>query len=371
MKKLGLGMMRLPLAAGGDQGKVDMDQVCRMVDRFLERGFTYFDTAYMYHNHESERVVREALVRRHDRDSFLLADKLPLVELKTGTRADQERIFREQLEKCGVDYFDYYLLHDMSAAQYETARRLDSFAFVRERQAAGQVRHIGFSFHDTPALLDEILTDHPEFEFVQLQINYLDWNSQAVQAAKCYETAVRHGKKVVVMEPVRGGRLAQLAPEAEAALRKVHPDWSPAVWALRFAAGLEEVMVVLSGMSNLEQLEDNTGHMDQVGPLTAEERTALDTALGSLAMAIPCTGCRYCTEGCPQKIAIPEYFALYNQEKRAVHPDRDAQHVYYTHYTREFGRASDCVACGQCEEMCPQHLHIIDLLKRVAETFEA
>ena len=372
MKKLGFGMMRLPLADPEDQRSVAADQVCRMVDRFLERGFTYFDTAYMYHNYESERIVREALVRRHPRESFWLTDKLPLMQLGEKGPEDQERIFREQLEKCGVEYFDGYLLHNLNRRQYATAQRLDSFGFLRRLKEEGLARHIGFSFHDNAQLLDEILTAHPEVDLVQLQINYLDWDTESIQSRQCYETAARHGKRVVVMEPVTGGRLASLPAEAEALLRQSRPQWSPASWAIRFAASLDQVMVVLSGMSNLEQLEDNTGYMGDFRPLTEEERKVLEETVAAIRAAtpIPCTGCFYCAEGCPQKIAIPEYFDLYNRESRVTGGGRRPQRDYYRNYAKDHGKASDCVACGQCEEACPQHIPVIHWLKEVAALFE-
>ena len=373
MKKLGFGMMRLPLSDPKNQGQVDLNRVCAMVDLFLEQGFTYFDTAYMYHEHNSERVVRETLVKRHPRDSFTLATKLPLALMKDSAPADQERIFSEQLEKCGVTYFDYYLLHCLNKENYERAQRLDSFAFLREKKAAGLARHIGFSFHDTAALLDEILTAHPEVDFVQLQINYLDWDSENVQSRKCYEVAVKHGKQVVVMEPVKGGSLAHMVPEAEALLRGAHPDWSLASWGIRFAASLENVMVVLSGMSDLEQMRDNTSFMADFQPLTKAETDTVFQAAEILrrAIAVPCTACRYCVEGCPQNIAIPEYFAVYNTLEQMGGTITPPILSRYAMQAKGHGRASDCVSCGQCEAACPQHIEIISWLKKVAETFEA
>ena len=372
MKKLGFGMMRLPVPDPNVQGQVDLNQVCAMVDTFLEKGFTYFDTAYMYHDHNSERVVRKTLVERHPRDRFTLATKLPLSMMKDSTPADQERIFSEQLEKCGVTYFDYYLLHNLNKETYARAQKLDSFAFLQEKKAAGLARHIGFSFHDSAALLDEILTAHPEVEFVQLQINYLDWDSESIQSRKCYETAVKHGKQVVVMEPVKGGSLAHMLPEAEALLRSAHPDWSIPSWGIRFAASLDHVMVVLSGMSDLEQVRDNTGYMADFQPLTEAERQTVFQAAEILrkSIAIPCTACRYCVEGCPQNIAIPEYFELYNTSYQIGGRTSPAVRMRYGFLQRDHGKASDCVACGQCESACPQHIEIISWLKKVAAALE-
>lgn len=369
MKKLGFGMMRLPLLNEEDKKSIDKKTVCQMVDTFMERGFTYFDTAYMYHEYESERAVKDVLVTRKDRDSYTLASKLPVMQLKE--KEDMERIFNEQREKCGVEYFDYYLLHALDAEHYKTVKRLDCFGFAMQKKAEGKVKHVGFSFHDSAEVLDQILTEHPEAEFVQLQLNYLDWEDVKVQSRKCYETAVKHGKKVVVMEPVKGGTLAKLPKKAEDVLKALHPDWSAASWAIRFVASLENVMVVLSGMSTPEQMDDNTAYMKEFEPLTEKEKQVL---LGEVvdsiheAAKIPCTACRYCVEGCPMNIAIPEYFALYNDE---ITDKGNPEHAKrYAELTKEHGKASDCVECGQCEGACPQHLPAITWLKKVAEVFE-
>lgn len=369
MKKLGFGMMRLPLLNEEDKKSIDKKTVCQMVDTFMERGFTYFDTAYMYHEYESERAMKDVLVTRKDRNSYTLASKLPVMQLKE--KEDMERIFNEQREKCGVEYFDYYLLHALDAEHYKTVKRLDCFGFAMQKKAEGKVKHVGFSFHDSAEVLDQILTEHPEAEFVQLQLNYLDWEDAKVQSRKCYETAVKHGKKVVVMEPVKGGTLAKLPKKAEDVLKALHPDWSAASWAIRFVASLENVMVVLSGMSTPEQMDDNTAYMKEFEPLTEKEKQVL---LGEVvdsiheAAKIPCTACRYCVEGCPMNIAIPEYFALYNDE---ITDKGNPEHAKrYAELTKEHGKASDCVECGQCEGACPQHLPAITWLKKVAEVFE-
>ncbi len=369
MKKLGFGMMRLPLLNEEDKKSIDKKTVCQMVDTFMERGFTYFDTAYMYHEYESERAMKDVLVTRKDRDSYTLASKLPVMQLKE--KEDMERIFNEQREKCGVEYFDYYLLHALDAEHYKTVKRLDCFGFAMQKKAEGKVKHVGFSFHDSAEVLDQILTEHPEAEFVQLQLNYLDWEDAKVQSRKCYETAVKHGKKVVVMEPVKGGTLAKLPKKAEDVLKALHPDWSAASWAIRFVASLENVMVVLSGMSTPEQMDDNTAYMKEFEPLTEKEKQVL---LGEVvdsiheAAKIPCTACRYCVEGCPMNIAIPEYFALYNDEITDKGNPEYAKR--YAELTKEHGKASDCVECGQCEGACPQHLPAITWLKKAAEVFE-
>ena len=361
MKKLGFGFMRLPLLDGKDPTSFDAEQICKMVDSFLGDGFTYFDTAYMYHNGKSEGMLRKALVERHPRDSFLLADKLPTMFLKK--EEDVPRIFAEQLERTGAGYFDYYLLHCLDTENYKIAERLKCFDFVLRQKAAGKVRHFGFSFHDSAALLDQILTAHPEVEFVQLQINYLDWESESVQSRLCYETAVRHGKKVIIMEPVKGGTLANVPDLAAALFKAREPELSVPSWAIRFAASLPEVMMVLSGMSNFAQLADNTGYMKDFQPLNDEEKALCFRVRDIInhEIEIPCTACSYCTEGCPMQIPIPDYFRLYN--RRQPQTDYDAA-------AEQGAKASECLACGQCEQHCPQHLPIIDLLQRVAAKYE-
>ena len=373
MKKLGFGLMRLPLSDPKEQSRVDLEQVCAMADTFLDRGFTYFDTAYVYHKGESERVAKEAIVKRHDRNSFTLATKMPIFNFKSGDGPEKlDAYFAEQLEKCGVDYFDYYLLHSLDAGSYETVQRLDTFGWGMKEKAAGRIKRLGFSFHDKAEVLDRILTDHPEAEFVQLQINYLDWEDERVQSRKCYETVRRHGKEVVIMEPVKGGKLANLPEEAAALLRQAHPDWSPASWAVRFAASLEGVLVVLSGMSNQEQMEDNSAYMQDFQPLNAQETGLLEQAAKILSAlpAIPCTACRYCVDGCPVSIPIPEYFALYNEDQLNLREGRPVDRGAYQKLAANGALASACVGCKQCEHACPQHLNVTGWLERVAKTYE-
>ena len=370
-KKLGFGLMRLPLTDPNDGASVDVELLKTMVDAFLEKGFTYFDTAWMYCGFQSECAIREALVKRHPRDSYTLADKLHAGFLKT--KEDRERIFQEQLRKTGVDYVDYYLLHDVGTDHYKTYQELDCFRWLEEKKAQGLARHIGFSYHDNAELLDRVLTEHPEVEFVQLQLNYLDWDSEGVQSRKCYETAVKHGKPVIVMEPVKGGTLAHVPESVEKMFREARPEMSIPSWAIRFAASLEHVMVVLSGMSNMEQLLDNTDYMADFQPLSAQEQALVKKAVDAInsTIAIPCTGCSYCTEGCPQRIAIPKYFSLYNADLQEIKEKSwRPQGEYYTRLTMNFGKASDCLECGQCEQVCPQHLPIIRHLKDVAARFE-
>lgn len=369
-KKLGFGFMRLPTKGQGDNAEIDMAEVNKMVDAFLDQGFTYFDTAYMYHAFKSEIALRESLVKRHDRSAFTVATKLPTMFLKEAS--DQERIFAEQLEKCGVDYFDYYLLHNLNVFNYEIAQKFDSFAFIGQKKSEGKIRNIGFSFHDRADLLDEILIAHPEIDFVQLQINYADWDNESIQSRKCYEIARKHAKPIVVMEPVKGGTLAQLPERAKSEFRKLEAGMSDASWAIRFAASLDGVLTVLSGMTSMEQLMDNTRYMRDFRPLSEVERLAVERVSGIIreSVAVPCTACRYCVAGCPKNVAIPEYFALYNAEKLAKPKGFSIQAVYYGNVAKTHGKASDCIDCKKCEKSCPQHLEIARYLKDVVQTFE-
>ncbi len=365
-KKLGFGCMRLPVR-GEEMEQIDDELFCKMIDTFLAQGFNYFDTAYPYHKECSEAAIKRCLVERYDREQFLLADKMPIWLVKEPS--DLNKVFETQLKRCGVTYFDAYLLHAMNKDRIRDAEEKGAFAFFQQMKQEGKIRHFGFSFHDKADVLDQILTNHPEFEFVQLQINYYDWDSEAVEAGKCYETAVKHKIPVIVMEPVKGGTLANLAEEPASFLKELHADVSLASYAVRYAASLENVIVVLSGMSDLEQMEDNISYMREFCPLSEKEKNAIAKAVEELKRfpTIACTKCRYCVDGCPKQILIPELFESYNMT--AQFGESPATTRLYRKAIKDRGTAADCIRCGKCEAQCPQHLEIRKLLEQVSEMF--
>lgn len=366
MPKLGFGLMRLP----EKDGKIDIDEVCRMVDMYMSAGLNYFDTAYVYHSGKSERIAGEAIVKRYPRESFRLATKLPGWELKT--RDDRDRIFNEQLERAGVDYYDFYLLHSVENGNIETYEKLDCFKWGLQKKAEGKIKHFGFSFHGSPDLLESVLDKHPEVEFVQIQLNYADWNNPVVQSGKLYSILLERNIPMIIMEPVKGGSLAKLKPELETKYKALRPDRSIASWAFRFAASLPGVMTILSGMTHEDQMQDNIATFTNFEPLNDEERKAIEdvTAIMLDIPLIGCTACRYCVDGCPMKISIPDVFravntmTLYNESFRP-------RSFYGGLISTGHGRASDCIGCGQCESVCPQHLPIIELMKEAAKKLDA
>ncbi len=360
--KLGFGLMRLPML--GDE--VDIEQFKEMVDRFMAAGFTYFDTAYGYIGGKSEAAAKVALVERYPRDSFTLATKLPAwAGPKTAEEARQ--MFWTSLERTGAGYFDYYLLHNIGEPRLPFFDNYGIWDFLKERTAAGLIRHLGFSFHDSPELLDKVLTEHPDMDFIQLQINYADWEDPGIQSRGCYEMARKHGKSIVVMEPVKGGSLANLPEDVKKPFLDAGMD--PVAGALRFAASLDGIITVLSGMSTLEQMEQNIGFMKDFRPISEEERQVLDQVLAALKArpSIPCTNCRYCAPGCPMQIPIPDIFQARNKD--LILGDRDGALGFYKMVSAS-ARAADCVACGQCESACPQHIGIIKELEKIAADYD-
>lgn len=371
-KKLGFGVMRLPLVNPDDYSSIDIEAFKLMADYFISHGFSYFDTGYSYHNGNSESAFREAVVKRHRRNTFTITDKMPSWLLTQ--KADLQRIFEEQLIRCGVEYFDYYWLHSLNKEYYTTIENLDGFGFLLKMKRDGKVGHIGFSFHGDSILLEQILKEHPETEYVQLQLNYLDWESPAIDSKRCYEVATKYGKPVIVMEPIKGGSLARIPVEAERLFKEYNNDYSPSSWALRFATSLDNVFMVLSGMSEMSQVEENIKLMGKLRPVGIEEMKLFSKAAKIInnSISIPCTACHYCTEGCPVHICIPEYFEIYNFQKRFGKSKTvmDNSCVYYQSLSNTHGKASDCISCGQCEEHCPQHISIKENLKLVAKEFE-
>ena len=370
--KFGFGTMRMPTLDANDPTSFDYPRIEALFDSFLAKGFTYFDTAYTYHGYHAEEAVRKALVERHPRDNFELVTKLPLRDFKDA--GDMEKIFAEQLENCGVDYFDGYLLHNMGHNVYDKCVKCDAFGFVRRMKEAGKIVNVGMSFHDMPELLEEILAQYGDcLDFVQLQVNYVDMDQANVQSRKCLEVARKYGKPVTVMEPCKGGTLVNVPREAEALMKAHAPEKSVASWALRFAASQPGVIRVLSGMNSMEQVQDNCETFIDFKPLDDAENAVIDEVVRIINAntAVPCTACEYCTHGCPKHIAIPQYFAIYNSLMRTT-GSFSSQMVYYNNIALSgHGRASECIGCGKCEKACPQHLPIREHLKSVAGKFEA
>lgn len=362
-KNFGFGCMRLPMK----DGEIDLAETSRMVDYFLEQGFNYFDTAHGYLQGRSETALKACLTSRHPRDSYILTDKLTGTFFKT--EADIRPFFQSQLEACGVDYFDFYLMHAQSAMFYQHFKKCRAYETAFALKAEGKIKHVGISFHDHAEVLEQILTDYPEIEVVQIQFNYVDYDDPAVQSRKCYEVCRRHGKPVLVMEPVKGGNLVNLPEEARKVLDELHGG-SPASYAIRFAAGFPGMMMVLSGMSSMEQMKDNLSYMKDFQPLNETELEAVKKVQSIFRgmNLIPCTACRYCTDGCPRQIAIPDLFAVMNTKQ--IYHDWNADFYYNNVYTGAGRRASDCIQCGRCEKACPQHLPIRRLLTEIAAEFD-
>ncbi len=365
MKKLGFGCMRLPML-GGPQGQVDQAQFDQMIDQYMEAGFCYFDTAHVYLQGKSEIAMKKGLVERYPRDSYIFTDKLS--GSCFSSEAEVLPLFERQLCATGLTYFDYYLMHSQTAEVYEKFLSCNAYETARELKRMGKIRHLGISFHDKPAVLEKILTEQPDIEVVQIQLNYVDYDDPSIESGAVYAVCRKFGKPVLVMEPVKGGGLANLPAAAEKILAELHGG-SPASYAIRYAASFEGVMMVLSGMSTLAQMEDNLAYMKDFHPLTEQEREAVGRVRAILRQenSVACTGCRYCVDGCPKRIKIPDIFACLNTQRRYHDWNSD---YYYEVHTRDSGKASDCIRCGKCARICPQHLPVPELLAEAAEAFE-
>ena len=372
MKNLAFGMMRLPLLDENDFSSVDYEQVNEMVDLYMQSGFNHFDTAYPYHEGLSEVALRKCVVERYPRDSFKVADKLPLFSITEESQL--EPIFSQQLERCGIDYFDYYFMHNVSGFSEAGWLDVDSFAFANKKKEDGYIKHLGLSTHGDAEFLDNILTLHPEMEFVLLQINYLDWEDEGIESRKCFEVARKHGKPVMIMEPYKGGFLADVPKEAEEIMKKYNPDASVISWAMRFVADLEGVCAILTGASSLEQLEENISEIKNATPLNDEEYQIIEEVAEIINsnITVDCTKCRYCVDSCSEDINIAKLFDLYNKEKMIGGEGWSQPGNAYVNYSKlpGVGIASDCIECELCIEECPQEINIPEVLKDVAKTFE-
>lgn len=372
MVKLGLGVMRLPILEDNDFKSVDLEHVKQMVDFLIENGFNCFDTGYSYHDGLSEVIVRKTVVDRYPRDAYILSDKLPLYKITDESQL--EPIFQKQLDNCGVDYFDYYMLHNLCPRSQTAWIDVDSISFLKKKKQKGFIKHLGFSSHSQPEFLDNFLTMHPEMEFVLLQINYLDWENSGIEAGKCWEVARKHGIPIWVMEPLKGGFLADVCSKAEKLMMDYNQDSSPVEWAFRFVASLDDVEVVLTGSNSLEQLKSTIEIFKNFQPLNEDEYGILNQVreIINSNIAVECTKCRYCIDSCPESIDIPKLFDLYNNEKIQDLGSWTAVGNEYVNYSKlpGVGIASDCIECGACIEQCPQEIDIPEVLKDVVKTFE-
>lgn len=364
-KNFGFGCMRLPMK----EDEVDIEQFKKMVDVFMDNGFNYFDTAHGYLSGKSEPAIKAGITSRYPRDSYVLTDKLTKSFFQK--KEDIRPLFQQQLDACGVDYFDFYFMHAQSEEIFKYFKERGAYEVALELKAEGKIKHFGISFHDKASVLDDILTEYPQIEFVQIQFNYLDYEDPSIESRKVYEVCVKHNKPVSIMEPIKGGHLVKLPEDAQKIFDNLHRDASNASYALRFAGGFDNVRMVLSGMSNMEQMLDNISFMKDFKPLDDKELEAIQqvTEVFKSTHMIPCTACRYCIDGCPKKILIPDMFACLNNQK--IFNDWNQAYYYKNALTtRGHSKASECLKCGKCEHICPQHLPIRELLQQVAEEFE-
>lgn len=365
VERLGFGFMRLPTQSDD----IDYDKLNPMVDYYIENGGYYFDTGYQYHNGKSEEAIKEAVINRYSRDKVKIADKMPIYAMNKDD--DPKKIFNTQLERCGVDYFDYYLVHNTADKFYNgVCKDLDIFSLLKQYKKEGKIKKLGISHHDTAEVLEKILTEHPEIEFVQIQVNYLDWENEGIQSKKCYEVIKKHNLPVIVMEPVKGGTLADLPENAEE-IFKNYSDDSSVSWALKYVLNLDETSIVLSGMSSLTQVKDNINTCKKFNKLSTEEENLIQEVTNILhdSIEIDCTYCDYCKDHCPKNIPISKYFSLYNNAKQST--KKQLLHaLYYNNYAQEFEKASACIECGLCQKVCPQNIEIIDNLKKVSQLLE-
>lgn len=371
MKKMGFGLMRLPQTDKDKPETINQEQVNKMTELFLEKGYTYFDTAYPYHNGKSEIALKEAL-KNHHRESYIVADKLPIFAI---TKEEEvEPIFKEQLERCGVEYFDYYLLHNISPFSEAGYIDVDSYKFLKQQKDAGKIKKLGFSSHGDAKYIEKYLQKYPDMDFIQLQINYLDWESQTIESKKCYEVAKKHDLEVIVMEPLKGGFLANIPEDANDLIKKFNPTLTPVELALRFVANLDNVFMVLCGVSSYKQMEENIEIFENMQPLSKEELDLIKqvSELINSKIIVPCTKCNYCINECPVNINIPYVFDLYNSEKLLNEDGFTTYQVTYINYmkNKKNGPASACIDCGKCVEKCPQQINIPQVMKDVVESLE-
>ena len=367
LPKLGFGLMRLPTLPGGSQKDIDFDTVQKMVDLYMSRGFSYFDTAYVYHEGHSEEVIKKCLVPNYPRESFQVVDKIPLWNIKS--KEDLEAILHTELERTGLEYLDILFLHGIGAQQFDMLEQVGAWDWLKSVKERGLAKHIGFSYHSPAEPLDDLLDKHPEVEVVQLQINYVDWDSEEVLSRLCWEACRRHNVAVTIMEPIKGGSLADPHPNVKEIFKKANPDASLASWALRFAASLDGVITVLSGMSTIGQMEQNIGFFKDFQPLNDKERAVIDEVIAALNArpGIPCTACRYCEKDCPQSIAISSVFSARNTE--LVFGNPAGAKGSYGIALMSGSNPADCIGCGQCEAACPQKISIVEELKKAVAAY--